>query len=252
MDATVSDPRLSAADGVAGEAADGVACGAGGRRGGAVAGLLLAAGAGRRMGRPKGLLRDADGTAWVTRAARALADGGCRPVVVVVGAEAGPVAALVPDGARVVVAEDWAEGMGASLRTGLAALAASVAPAALAAPAAERAESAERDGGPDAALVGLVDTPGVTAAVVARMVAAGGPRVLARAGYDGRPGHPVLIGSDHWVGVAAAARGDAGARAYLAGRDDVLTVECSDLGHGRDLDTPEDLAGGETSGSARP
>ncbi|HET6529482.1 MAG TPA: NTP transferase domain-containing protein, partial [Actinoplanes sp.] len=53
---------------------------------GGVAGLLLAAGAGRRMGTPKALLRDPDGTAWVTRSARVLVAGGCRPVLVVVGA----------------------------------------------------------------------------------------------------------------------------------------------------------------------
>jgi nicotine blue oxidoreductase len=192
-----------------------------------VAGLLLAAGAGRRMGRPKGLLRDRDGTAWVTRAAHVLLDGGCRPVLVVVGASAVEVAALIPDGARVTVAEEWDEGMGASLRAGLAGLA--------------DLAGADGDGEPRAALVGLVDTPGVTSAVVARMLAAADPLVLARASYHGRSGHPVLIGRAHWAGVAAVARGDAGARGYLAGRDDVSLVECGDVGNGRDLDVPADL-----------
>ena len=187
-----------------------------------MAGLLLAAGAGRRMGGPKALLRDADGTAWVTRAARTLLEAGCAPVLVVVGAAAEEVAALLPPGVDAVRAEDWDEGMGASLRAGLAALAG-------------RPEPAE------AVLVALVDTPGVTPEVVARLTALGSPGVLARAGYAGVPGHPVLIGRAHWDGVAATARGDEGARGYLAGHE-VALVECGDLGDGRDVDQPPDLA----------
>ena len=59
---------------------------------------------------------------------------------------------------------------------------------------------------------------------------------LARAAYDGVPGHPVLLGRDHWAGVAAAATGDRGARDYLAAADVVL-VECGDLASGRDVDS---------------
>jgi len=186
-----------------------------------VTALLLAAGSGRRMGVPKGLLRDDDGTAWVARSARVLADGGCDPVLVVVGARAADVAALVPATARVVVAPGWAEGMGASLRAGL-----------------DAATSACPQAG--AAVVGLVDTPGVTADVVARLVAAArlaGPGGLVRAAYGGHPGHPVVLGRAHWAAVTAQATGDAGARGYLSGRP-VTPVECGDVGDGRDVDTP--------------
>jgi len=191
-----------------------------------VSALLLAAGAGRRIGGPKALRRDPDGTAWVTRSARVLAAGGCDPVLVVVGAQGDDVAELVPPSARVVVAAGWAEGMGVSLRAGLTAL--------------------EHGGDAVAAVVGLVDTPGVTAAAVARLVAAveaavasgRGPAVLARATYAGVPGHPVVLGRDHWGPVAAAARGDTGARGYLATRA-VAAVECGDVGDGRDVDTRE-------------
>ena len=186
-----------------------------------VGALLLAAGAGRRLGGPKALRRDDDGVAWVTRSARVLAAGGCHPVLVVVGAGGEEAAALVPPSARVVRAADWAEGMGASLRAGLGALAAPELAAV------------------GAVLVGLVDTPGVTAPVVARLVArarSGGPSALARAGYAGVPGHPVVLGRDHWAGVADGAHGDAGARAYLAMRS-VDVVECGDVGDGRDVDT---------------
>ncbi|MFA6577376.1 MAG: NTP transferase domain-containing protein, partial [Nocardioides sp.] len=82
----------------------------------------------------------------------------------------------------------------------------------------------------------LVDLPDVTAEVVRRVVAAGaGPDVLARATFEGRPGHPVLLGRDHWAGVTATAAGDRGARDYLAGTD-VRLVECGDLATGEDVD----------------
>jgi nicotine blue oxidoreductase len=199
-----------------------------------VVGLLLAAGAGRRMGTPKGLLRDPDGTPWVVRSARALLDGGCARVVVVTGAAAAEVAALaaVVQGVRTVEATDWAEGMGASLRAGLDAL------------VTESAGDGAGDGAGDAAVVGLVDTPGVTAAVVARLVAVArdhGPETLARASYDDVAGHPVVLGRAHWDGVRAVAHGDAGARGYLRGRTDVRLVECGDVGHGDDVDTPRDV-----------
>lgn len=184
-----------------------------------VHGLVLAAGAGRRMGGPKALLRDEAGVSFVARAVDVLHEGGCEQVTVVVGAAADEVRALLP-GVDVVVAGDWAEGMGASLRTGLAA------------PALD---------GAAAALVSLVDLPDVGAGVVGRLLAHGpvGPATLARAAYDGVPGHPVLLGRDHWAGVCATASGDRGARDYLSEHPPVL-VECGDLATGRDVDTPAD------------
>jgi len=193
-------------------------------------GVLLAAGAGRRMGGPKALLRDRSGQAWVVRAARALLDGGCRGLVVVVGAAADEVTSVLhqafPENPQllVVVAPQWSEGMGASLRRGLDALADD-----------RRAATA------DAVLVALVDTPEVDAAVVRRLLAHATPSVLARAAYHSGPGHPVLIGRDHWDGARAAATGDRGARDYLAPRE-VILVDCSDLGTGVDLDRPQDVA----------
>lgn len=179
-----------------------------------VVGLLLAAGSGERFGGPKGLARDADGTSWLLRSVQALRP--CAEVVVVVGAEAERVAALLPMSVSRVRADDWSEGMGASLRAGLTALATT---------------------GHDAALVSLVDLPDVGADVVARLVGqASGPSTLARAAYDGVPGHPVLIGREHWAGVVATAAGDRGARDYLAAHDEVL-VECGDLATGVDVDS---------------
>ena len=178
-----------------------------------VVGLLLAAGAGERFGGPKALARDGDGTSWLLRSVQSLR--ACAEIVVVLGAQADRAAALLPMSVSRIRADDWEEGMGASLRAGLAALVMTDL---------------------DAALVLLVDLPDVDARVVGRLLdAATGRDVLARAAYDGVPGHPVLIGRDHWAGVVATATGDRGARDYLAAHDTVL-VECGDLATGVDVD----------------
>jgi CTP:molybdopterin cytidylyltransferase MocA len=185
-----------------------------------VHGLVLAAGAGRRMGSPKALLRDHTGTPFVVRAVHVLREGGCPEVTVVAGAAADEVRPLLAGlDVSVAVAGDWAEGMGASLRAGLSH--ASLHTAA-------------------AVVVTLVDLPDVGGTVVARLLATAplSPAVLARAAYDGRPGHPVLAGRDHWAGIAATAHGDRGARDYLRTHPPVL-VECGDLATGRDVDTPD-------------
>lgn len=175
-----------------------------------VAGLLLAAGAGTRYGGPKALV---DG--WLPGAIGALRDGGCSPVTVVLGAAADEARRLVPSGVSVVVADDWAEGMGASLRAGLLSL-----------------------GDSDAVLVHLVDLPDVGSSVVRRLLGMASASALARATYGGVPGHPVLLGRDHWAGVAAAAVGDQGARDYLR-RHKVDEIECGDLAEGDDVDVPQ-------------
>ena len=180
--------------------------------------MLLAAGAGRRMGLPKALVDDERGS-WLVRGVETLLQGRCRRVTVVLGAEAERAAALLsghPVEVRIVVAEDWDEGMGASLRAGLRSL---------------------TDSDEAGAVVSLVDLPDLVPEVVARVGAAlDGPGALARASYDGVPGHPVLLGRDHWAGVQRSARGDRGARDYLAGRE-VTLVECGDLASGRDVDS---------------
>ena len=182
-----------------------------------LAGLLLAAGAGTRMGMPKALVRDAAGEPWLVRGVRVLRDGGCHSVRVVLGAGADEAVELLAGlDATAVPADDWADGMAASLRAGLGSLA---------------------DVDADAAVVSLVDLPDVTAEVVRRVLAAGAGRAtLARASYDGRPGHPVVIGRDHWAGVLEVSSGDRGARDYLASRP-VEQVECGDLATGRDVDS---------------
>ncbi|WP_375388223.1 NTP transferase domain-containing protein [uncultured Amnibacterium sp.] len=178
-------------------------------------GLVLAAGAGTRFGGPKALARTPSGEPWVGRAVALLVDAGCERVVVVLGAEADAARPLVPRGASVVVASRWRSGMGASLAAGMAAL-----------PEA------------DAALVTLVDLPGLPGSVVARVLAEGTERdVLARAVFGGVPGHPVLLGRDHWDAFRDALRGDRGGRAFLE-EHGVTHVECGDLFSGEDVDRP--------------
>ncbi|MBA0052130.1 nucleotidyltransferase family protein [Streptomyces sp. AJS327] len=185
--------------------------------------MLLAAGAGRRLGgRPKALL-ERNGRTLLDHAVRALREGGCRPVHAVLGARATEVTERASeDGWLPVVNPDWASGMGGSLGAGL--------------------RSLERTG-VEAALVTLVDQPGVGAEAIARVRAAfRHPGTLAAATYDGRRGHPVLLGAAHWAPVVESATGDRGARAYLAGRAARITlVECGDVADAGDVDTPEDL-----------
>jgi CTP:molybdopterin cytidylyltransferase MocA len=182
-----------------------------------VAGLLLAAGAGRRFGSPKALV-SLDGKLFVDSAAELLGAAGCDPVVVVLGAQSDEVRSRASlDGVTVVDNPHWDTGMGSSLRTGLHAV-----------------------GLADAVIVLPVDTPGVTVAALHRLMALAEPKALARAVYDGEIGHPVLIGSDHFAGVMASAAGDQGARDYLKANT-VRHVECADVADGADIDLPDDL-----------
>ncbi|AUA10488.1 Nicotine blue oxidoreductase [Streptomyces malaysiensis subsp. malaysiensis] len=188
-----------------------------------VAGIVLAAGGGRRLGgRPKALLTHR-GRPLVEHAAHALLAGGCAPVHIVLGAGAETVRerARLP-GCVLVDNPDWAEGMGSSLRAGLGSLAGT---------------------GAGAALVALVDQPGIGAEAVARVAAAyRSPSTLAAAAYDGERGHPVLFGADRWGDITASAVGDRGARAYLQAHQSAITlVDCSDIARTDDIDTPEDL-----------
>lgn len=175
-----------------------------------VSGVVLAAGAGARYGMPKVLAGDGE---WLVGAVSALADGGCDDVVVVLGAAI----VDVPSPARPVVASDWAEGMGASLRAGISAL---------------------ESGPAEYAALLTVDTPDIGAAAVNRVLVAAraAPSGIARARYGQRPGHPVVVARRHWVDLMARAQGDQGGRAFLQDRGDVAWVDCADLATGADID----------------
>lgn len=180
-----------------------------------VAGLVLAAGEGRRFGSPKAVATLA-GERLVDRAVRILHEGGCAPLLVVSGA-----VDLVVSGAEVTRNPLWPSGMGSSLRAGLAA-----------------AESTDAT----AVVTMLVDTPWISPLAVRRLVDAASESPAAVATYDGRRGHPVLLSRAVWTAVADRAEGDVGAKAWLRSHpDQVREVDCTGLGDPRDADLPEQL-----------
>ena len=192
-----------------------------------VTGIVLAAGGGTRLGLgPKALL-PYRGRPLVEAIAGRLLDGGCREVVVVLGAGAADVeAAARLDQCRVLTNVEWQSGMGSSFLLGNQA----------AAPQ-------------DHLLVALVDQPGLTLRTVGRLLAAHRPgRITAAAYGDGgadgtvRRGHPLLIDVGLRDAVASTVVGDAGARGFLQAHPELVDgVDCSDQSTGQDVDTPEQL-----------
>jgi CTP:molybdopterin cytidylyltransferase MocA len=189
-----------------------------------VAGILLAAGGGSRLGQPKATV-EIGGEQLAGRGVALLRDGGARPVVVVTGA----IAVDLP-GVLIVHNPGWRTGMGSSLAAGLAIV-------------------------PDscgAAVIALVDQPLVGPESVRRLIAAhrAGASV-AVAAYAGKPRNPVLLAREHWPEVTALAAGDAGARPFLLAHPALVTlVECGDTGSAEDVDTRADLE--RIAGLARP
>lgn len=189
--------------------------------------VVLAAGAGSRLGRgPKALL-PYRGRPLVESVAGALLMGGCREVVVVLGAGAADVEALAElDRFRTVANEDWQSGMGSSFLLG----------------------NATADPG-DHLLIALVDQPGLTPQTVGRLLASHRPGRITAAAYDGggrdgtvRRGHPLLIDVGLRKAVASTVAGDAGARGFLRSHPELVDeVDCSDQSTGADIDTPEQL-----------
>lgn len=187
-----------------------------------VAGLLLAAGAGRRFGGPKALAVF-EGTTLLERGVALLEAGGCAPIVAVLGAEA----ELVPDvtylpGVTTVTNPDWATGMGSSLRVGL--------------------KSLPED--TTAVVVALVDQPLIGPDAVRRLLIAHAHGARAAvATYRDRPRNPVLLDRALWEAVSAEAVGDTGARSFLKAHPELVTrVPCDDTGSPEDIDTQADLA----------
>ena len=156
---------------------------------------------GGRSGDP---VRIAEAAPVAVRACSSACARAGRRIVVVTGAHA------VETDARVVHADDWERGPGASLRRGLEALP----------PDAE------------AAVVVLADGPELAPAAIDRVVGVwreSGADVVA-ASYGGDRGHPVVLGREAWPTVP-----DEGARAL-----EPLLVPCDDLGPPGDVDSADE------------
>jgi CTP:molybdopterin cytidylyltransferase MocA len=187
-----------------------------------VAGILLAAGDGTRLGQPKATV-ELGGLTLAERGVRLLRDGGTDPVLVVTGAAPVEIA-----GTFTVLNPDWQSGLGSSLAAGLRAL----------------ADGEPTGAGVTAVVVALADQPLIGAEAVRRLLAArAGGAAVAVAAYSGKPRNPVLIAREHWAEVLGLASGDTGARPFLRAHPELVTlVECGDVGRPDDIDTPQDLA----------
>lgn len=191
-----------------------------------VAGIVLAAGAGRRFGGGK-QLAVVDGEPLVARACRAAcAVDVLTDVVVVVGSQAADVRSALPTGRqRVTTCGGWAEGIAASLRRGL-----------------------EEVGPVDAALVLLADQPLVDASLIDHVLrrglpGLGGSHDVARPFHDGIPGHPVLLGRVA-IDRALQLQGDRGLGPILQRRR-IRAISVAGLASTFDVDHPADVAAAE-------
>ncbi|MFD5810093.1 nucleotidyltransferase family protein [Rhodococcus aetherivorans] len=184
-----------------------------------VAGIVLAAGGGTRLGgRAKALLPHR-GRPLLHTVVAALADGGCDEVTVVAGAYADDVVAACPPGVRSVVNPRWAEGMSTSLRCGV-----------------------DATTGHDVIALTVVDFPGITADLVRTVLLAHRPGTITLPVFGDRPGHPVVFDRRDAEAAAREAVGDEGARRFLTrNRDRVRRLDCTRLADPGDIDVPDDL-----------
>jgi molybdenum cofactor cytidylyltransferase len=181
-----------------------------------LSGVLLAAGASRRLGRPKQLLVW-QGETLVRRAARAALEAGVDELIVVAGAERAAVeAALAGMDLRVVENERWPEGVGSSIAAGV------------------------RMASGAAVLLLLADQPGVDSALLAELIAgmeAGHERVACA--YGGVVGVPALFSAASDLAALRELSGEEGARQLLRRAEGpVLAVPAEQAAH--DIDDEAD------------
>ena len=186
-----------------------------------VAGIVLAAGTSSRMGRNK-LVENLDGVAMVRRAVDAALASRLDPILVVTGHEADRIGAALR-GADVTLVRhqaDYREGLSSSLRAGIAAV----------------------PGDCDGAMILLGDMPGISPALIDRLVAAFDPdqgRAICIACAGGQRGHPVLW-SRGYFGEITALDGDKGARELLDRHAGALhEIQADDDTPLTDIDTQE-------------
>jgi molybdenum cofactor cytidylyltransferase len=188
-----------------------------------IAALLLAAGRSSRMGANK-MLAEIDGRPMVARTAQRLLSSHARPIIAVLGNQAGEVdAALGRLPVERVMNPDFAEGLSTSLIRGLAALPADV----------------------DGVIVCLGDMPLIAGRDLDRLIAAFNPlegRAIVVPTRHGRRGNPVLWSRQFFAEMMALS-GDAGARRLIDEHADLVAeIEMDTDGIFIDIDTPQALA----------
>jgi molybdenum cofactor cytidylyltransferase len=188
-----------------------------------IAGVVLAAGRSSRMGGPNKLLADIAGRPLVRIVVEEALASRARPVLVVTGHQRERVEQALADlPVKFVHNPHFADGLGTSLKVGIAALPADV----------------------DGAIVCLGDMPQVDAAMIDRLTGALDPdkgALVVVPTIDGKRGNPV-VWSRRFFGELMAVEGDVGAR-YLIGRypEAVAEVPLTGTAALTDVDTPEAL-----------
>lgn len=187
-----------------------------------IAALILAAGQSRRMGEINKLLAEINGKPMVARVVEIIRASRAGPLTVVTGHEAARVKAALPDDLAFVDNPDYAVGLSASLKVGIAALPADI----------------------DGVVVCLGDMPRISPAMIDRLIAAFDPvegREICVPTYKGKRGNPVLWGKRFLPEMAALA-GDVGAKHLIGEHADlVVEVEMDEDGVLIDIDTPDVL-----------
>ena len=188
-----------------------------------VGAVILAAGASTRIGIPKQLLQFR-GQTFLRRAASAALEAGCRPVVVVTGADAAAAReALRGLDVREGENSQWESGISSSVRVGIEAL-------------------VTANPKTVAVVLMLCDQPFVTREIIARLVAAHREtgRSIVASGYGGSYGVPALFGKAHFAELATL-EGAAGAKQVI--QKHLPEVHLLSFPEGEiDIDTPDDLA----------
>jgi molybdenum cofactor cytidylyltransferase len=185
-----------------------------------IAAIVLAAGRSTRMGATHKLLADVGGKPMLRWAVEAALASRARPVLAVTGHREGEIrAALAGLDLGFVANPDFAQGLGTSLKAGIAAVPADC----------------------DGALVLLGDMPRIEVSHLDRLIEAFAPGAIVVPVHEGRQGNPVLWPRAYFLELMAL-QGDAGAKRLIAAhRDAVREVETGTAAIFADVDTPDDL-----------
>jgi molybdenum cofactor cytidylyltransferase len=186
-----------------------------------IAAIILAAGAGSRMGRTKQLLR-AGGQSLVRRAATAAIEAGCKPVIVVTGSNSDAIAAEIADlSVQPALNANWSAGIGSSIRSGLAA-------------ALAEAPSIS------AVLLMLCDQPHLDAKILRDVMLAfsASNKPMAACYYSGAPGSPCCFANSMFDQLSRLPNTDGAKKLLLANPQTVTNIPWPQ--GEEDLDTPAD------------